>query len=698
MYSPLFSSAVSFSIYLVAPAIFISYLLSSPPTILWRDTPEFANVAFTLSIAHPAGFPIYSLLVKPLTFIPFGSIAFKTNLASAIFSLLTVVLLFATVRLLIKRVYPSAPSPDIQISAAAASLLFALGPIVWHNAISAEVYTLNTLFIAGLIYFILRWLDGFDPRWLYCSAFLYGLSVGNHATVALFLPGLLAVYFIYRQGRNFCQWIRAIFFFFLGLSVYLYLPVRSLVDPPLDWGHPRNLRNFLYQITDQKDFGPEGILAESNGTFPFYFIFNHFGLISDQFSPVGIVLVLLGVVLALRRERGLGILLLWILFSNHTFFWGWTSGDAFLPSYLALALFLGMGTFTLLSIARNWAQVTASRLREMVAIGLSGVIFLQLFFTYPKVNKRDYYLPADFFRPAFRSLDPGSLFLTDVQWLYVKYFRDIERLREDIFLLSVSELSHPRGFHYISSKRHPGLIIPPLQQGNPWVFVAELLTQNNQAGRPIFREITENLNQLMVFSILPHQDFILRAPIGPGHDLGPTQISSYAKGIEQKLLSIRAIKPTAYDADLYLYLNLYIVNLAIYLNDQGYQKEAISLLKLYLKIYGPEGARSISDKTISVLYNNVGSFEFGQGEISRGLKSWELAIQYDPKHAYPYVNLALWYLEKAPDHVEEILERARKNGLNPKVCDILSDHIQKRGEKDKFKQVQTICERNQEGK
>jgi len=211
------------SAYLFVPAIFFSYLLTLPPTFLWRDSPEFANVAFSLSIAHPAGFPTYSLLVKVLTFLPIGNIAFKTNLASAVFSLLTVVLLNAALKLLINRVYPSAPSEDIQTSSILASILFALGPIGWHNAISAEVYTLNNLFIAGLIYLVLLWLEGFDPRWLFLSAFLYGLSAGNHATVALFLPGLLALYFIKRPRSISSECIKAILFFPLGLSVYLYL-------------------------------------------------------------------------------------------------------------------------------------------------------------------------------------------------------------------------------------------------------------------------------------------------------------------------------------------------------------------------------------------------------------------------------------------------------------------------------------------
>ena len=44
------------------------------------------------------------------------------------------------------------------------------------------------------------------------------------------------------------------FFFLLGLSVYLYLPVRSLKNPQLDWGNPENLHNF-WRVFTRADYG-----------------------------------------------------------------------------------------------------------------------------------------------------------------------------------------------------------------------------------------------------------------------------------------------------------------------------------------------------------------------------------------------------------------------------------------------------------
>ena len=682
------------SSYLVfVPVFFFTYLLTLPPTILWRDTPEFANVAFTLSIAHPAGFPTYSLVVKSLTFLPFGSIAFRTNLASAIFALLSFVLLLVTVRRFIERVYPSAPSSDIQISCAVASLLFALGPIVWYNATITEVYTLNTLFIAGLIYLILLWLEKFDPRWLFLSAFLYGLSAGNHATVALFLPGLSALYFIKRPRSNSSEWIKAIFFFLLGLSVYLSLPVRSLASPPYDWGDPQNLKNFLYQISDQKDFVAGDVLPKGSEVSFFNPLFGHLRLVAHQFSPVGIALIMLGMIQVWmwRQEKGLSFFFLWIIFSNHAFFWSWTSGDAFLPSYLILAFYLGLGTFALLGITRKWSPVTSSRLRGLIGIGLAGLVLIHGFFSFLKVNKRDYYLPSDFFRSAFTSLSPASVLVTEFQWFPIRYFQDIERLRQDISVLSLSEITQPRAFHYITPQRFPYLIIPTVQQAhqNTLRFVNQLVIQNHQAGHPIFRELTERLNQYMNFPIRPHQDFIFQVSL---EQRQPEQTAIYFNRMKEKLLNVMKLQQNGYDPDLHLYLDHYIGTLARYLYDRRNSDKAVFLLRAYLQMYGPGESGSISDKNPSILYNSLGLYELHTGQTLNGLKSLELAIKLDPKNRSPYLNLMLWYMEKAPARLGEVLERARRNGLNPEeICATLADYLFKERLINQGKQALVLC-------
>src|SRR5690349_24473495 len=85
-------SLVAYGLFLLASALYIWGLV---PTIYWRDSPEFITAVHLLGISHPAGSPTYSLLAKPLTFLPLGSIALRVNLFSSLCGALTISLLFS---------------------------------------------------------------------------------------------------------------------------------------------------------------------------------------------------------------------------------------------------------------------------------------------------------------------------------------------------------------------------------------------------------------------------------------------------------------------------------------------------------------------------------------------------------------------------------------------------------------------------
>ncbi|MCK4385758.1 MAG: DUF2723 domain-containing protein, partial [candidate division Zixibacteria bacterium] len=75
----------------------LAYTLTLCPTVFWWDSGEFiANIA-VLGIAHRPGFPIYILLGKFFSFLPFFNLALKINFLSALlsaFSLLTLYFAF----------------------------------------------------------------------------------------------------------------------------------------------------------------------------------------------------------------------------------------------------------------------------------------------------------------------------------------------------------------------------------------------------------------------------------------------------------------------------------------------------------------------------------------------------------------------------------------------------------------------------
>ena len=72
----------------------IFYLITLSPTIFDSVANiEYAATAYGLVIPHPPGNPLYVVLGKLFTFLPFGDIAYRVNLMSAVFAAATSVLI-----------------------------------------------------------------------------------------------------------------------------------------------------------------------------------------------------------------------------------------------------------------------------------------------------------------------------------------------------------------------------------------------------------------------------------------------------------------------------------------------------------------------------------------------------------------------------------------------------------------------------
>ena len=143
------------------------YLSTVSPTVFYRDTPEFINTAFSLGISHPAGFPIYNLMAKAVTFFPMGAIPFKINLFSSLMACLSLGILYmASVTFLRVLAGPEPPDSHSWSALLPVGLLAFCFPL-WSNTMLAEVYTLHTLFTVLIILSLLKWREKEDIRYLY---------------------------------------------------------------------------------------------------------------------------------------------------------------------------------------------------------------------------------------------------------------------------------------------------------------------------------------------------------------------------------------------------------------------------------------------------------------------------------------------------------------------------------------------------
>jgi len=125
------------------------YVQTLAPSVanLFDDSLEFPLVAYRLAIAHPTGYPLYTLLGKLFTRGPGSNAAWSVNLLSAVAGAVTVALVYLVARELTRRRLP----------ALLAALALAVSPVFWSQAVVAEVYTLNAAFVAGLLWLALRW-------------------------------------------------------------------------------------------------------------------------------------------------------------------------------------------------------------------------------------------------------------------------------------------------------------------------------------------------------------------------------------------------------------------------------------------------------------------------------------------------------------------------------------------------------------
>ena len=135
----LFAAALAVYVHTLAPSV----------AALFDDSLEFPLVVHQLAIAHPTGYPLYTLLGR-LAVEALGAQqnpAWAVNLLSAVAAALTVALVYLASRELARRRLP----PLLGATALACS------PIFWSQAVIAEVYTLNTAFVAALLWLALRW-------------------------------------------------------------------------------------------------------------------------------------------------------------------------------------------------------------------------------------------------------------------------------------------------------------------------------------------------------------------------------------------------------------------------------------------------------------------------------------------------------------------------------------------------------------
>ena len=221
-------------------AVMVVLLRTLMPGPAFMDTGEFQTVTYVLGVAHPTGYPLFTIFGKLFgTLLPIGSWAYRMNLMSA----LSVAVAAALLTVLVLRHHVSL------LVAVVAALGFAFTLNTWRAAVHADPYTLTVLIGASLWLMALKWAETGERRWLWTTALLSGLGLGSAGVLSMELPALI-LYVVVVQPRKFFKPTTMIVAGLLGIlglvGIYLYLPIRASMHPPLNYGNAYSLKGFQF--------------------------------------------------------------------------------------------------------------------------------------------------------------------------------------------------------------------------------------------------------------------------------------------------------------------------------------------------------------------------------------------------------------------------------------------------------------------
>jgi hypothetical protein len=522
-------------VFLILISNLIIYLSTLSPTVGFIDSGELAVACSRLGIAHPTGYPIYTILGRAFTLFPLKDVIFRVNLMSLLFVVFSNLILFFVILMIIEPSSKKEREKFFQKSysgvwaAFLATLIFSFTPTLWSQATSNEVYSLNILFYNLIIILLLFWRsnlgrlkgDG-DPsgeRIFFLLVFLYGLSFGNHISTILLFPALVFFVIATQGGAVFDpkKIILSFFLFILGLSIYIYLPVRSSQNPLLNWGNPETWSAFKRHVTGWQ----YQVWMFSESTEKLFANFRNFAkLFFHQFPIYLLPLSLLGIYELFFKDRRILFFLLILFFANIFYGINYDIPDIdpyFLSSFLVNSILIGAGLYFLFQTIQKLKIKRAGSYGIIFCFILLPFIILKK--NYGEADKSKNYLAYDFASNLMRSVKKDAIILTNVwdhqsPWLYLRY---AELKRPDVVYLDKELCRRSWYFDYVKIN-YPELY--RTSQGEIKKFIKEVYSFENKL--PFSPYVIEEAYTNMLNSFLLknyeqepiYDDLILETKIG----------------------------------------------------------------------------------------------------------------------------------------------------------------------------------------
>ncbi len=409
----------------VAVLMFTVYLFSLCPTVYLIDSGELASVSYTLGIAHPTGYPLYTLISYLFAHLP-GEPIRNLNILSSLFTLSAAVFLYFTA----KKILKNGILPIICVA------LFAFSPTIWRISVTNEVYPLTALSGIIIIYTLQRL---HDMKGLYLIMYLIGLAFANHIIIfSLAIPVFFYVILTYKPPLK--NILIGILFAALGTSIYLYLITRTVGGAALAWGNTYNLQRLIWHVTGKQY---QVWMFSLSAKEIFNNLVNGLAFLLRDFIFILIIPVLFGFYNLFRQNRRIFWLFLSIFLFNLFYAINYSIPDIesyYIPGLISLLIVFAYGLETI-----------AKYLKWFIVAPLAIVIPI---LNYSSTTLRNNTFALDFSRSHIEQLPDKSLVICTFWDIYSPtiYLRNVKKFKSDLIIIDKELLRRTWYIKYIKDE------------------------------------------------------------------------------------------------------------------------------------------------------------------------------------------------------------------------------------------------------
>ena len=460
--------------------VFVIYLFTLAPSVIQIDSGELAAVQTTLGIAHPTGYPLFTIigylfLKLPLPF----TIIYRVNLLAAFWCFFGILFFTKSITLFLQNLtilkgtdkkvknkkqrdveYSSKNNKlSILVSSLTGSLFLAFSKTYWLQSTSVEVYSLQIFLFTLIIYTALKAFfsqKDSTTNWMGVGiALAFGFS--NHMTTLLTLP-FVAILFFLKEGFKKHAIKKVIVTFTASFPVlilfYLYLPIRASSNPVINWGNPINYENFFRHITGKQYQVWLFSSMDAAKKQLVYFI----GNLPSEFTIPGLLFALIGLVFIFKQSKKLFWLLTISFLTALLYSINYDIVDIdsyFLFNNIIIAGFISFGIYWLILWFQKHYNLKEKYLILLISFGLIPVVI-----NFSSVDQSEQNTFEDYTKAILESVDKNAIIFS-YQWDYFisasYYFQFVENFRSDVAVVD-KELLRRSWYYNQLERNYPAVI------------------------------------------------------------------------------------------------------------------------------------------------------------------------------------------------------------------------------------------------